>query len=101
MAKQETMSPSDLLYALAVESQKQSALLEQMQNGARREVWEYLVVFVQAQREGWFEYWANGVKIPDLDNKPVYYVLNYIGSKGWELVSITPSGDFYFKRRKS
>ncbi len=67
--------------------------------GACEEQWEYLQVYVERQRGDWYEYWGNGRKIEGLDNKPVYAVLNYLGRQGWELVSITFNGDFYFKRR--
>ncbi len=60
--------------------------------------WEYLIVFVKQQRNDWYEYWANGEKIDGLENKPIHIVLNVIGSMGWELVNITPEGDYYFKR---
>ena len=66
---------------------------------AREEQWEYLQVYVERQRGDWCEYWSNGRKIEGLDNKPVYIVLNHLGRQGWELVSVTFNGDFYFKSR--
>ena len=60
--------------------------------------WEYMLVQVQAQKDRWYEYYANGEKLVGLENKAIFQVLNTLGEQGWELVGMLPSGDFYFKR---
>jgi hypothetical protein len=88
--------------AMLAEMRWQTTVLELLQvaiQTPRR--WEYMVVIVQAQKERWYEYYGNGVKLSELDNKPIHVVLNTLGEQGWELVGILRSGDFYFKRALS
>ena len=98
MAQQGESTAQQALAVLAQEARQQTALLEQL---CGRVEWEYLLVQINAQRGSWYQYYANGMKLADLDNKPVYYVLNTLGEQGWELIEAMPSGDFYFKRQKA
>ena len=95
MSKNASLSPQEALNVIANEITHQTALLKQI---ARPPQWEYLLVIVEAKKDHWYEYWANGVKLDDLDNKPVYFMLNVLGRQGWEMVEMLDSGDFYFKR---
>jgi hypothetical protein len=96
MSEKEPLSPQEALNIIAAEIAHQTALLEQIAKPAR---WEYLLVIVEAKKERWYEYWANGSKLDEFDNKPVYFMLNALGRQGWEMIGMLPSGDFYFKRR--
>jgi hypothetical protein len=100
MTNLDPVSTEHFLAALGREIRRQANLLEQLRDIALAQEWEYLLVHIHARKERWYEYYANGEKLPDLDNKAVYQVLNHLGGQGWELVAVMPGGDFYFKRRR-
>ncbi len=100
MSDQEALTTERLLIALGREIRKQSAILERICAAQGRQEWEYLLVQVHEQRDGWYEYHANGKKLDGLDNKAIYVVLNALGREGWELVGVG-RGDFYLKRPKA
>ncbi len=97
MAAQPTLE--QLVIALGREIRKQRTILERICAAQGRREWEYLLVHIHEQRDGWYEYHANGRKLEGLDNKAIYVVLDALGSEGWELVGVV-RGDFYFKRPK-
>jgi hypothetical protein len=97
MSDPERLTAEQLLIALGRELRKQTGILERIRAARGPRHWEYLVVHVVEQREGWFEYHANGYRLEGLDNKAIYIVLNALGEQGWELVGAA-HGDFYFKR---
>lgn len=92
------LSSEHLIAALGRELQKQSSLLAALLAAVEPHAWEYMLVQVEAQKDRWYEYYANGEKLVGLENKAIFQVLNTLGEQGWELVGMLPSGDFYFKR---